>query len=248
MSFTIGYGSSVGTSLPTSEVYGRRQVGTRRRTSGAYRARIAASRRAKRRGTGGAAADQGPIEVSAIEDLFDETGLPTRLPKNAREAMLFQLQASRSARQLQARQTAAALSSVRYGLGMTARQSPYGLGALMSPLISQMAGIQERVQYAPSDFSYFVRPDAFGEGEQVAGAAAPVRRRRGPIIGGPARLVPSRMGMSFQPEPAQQQPVAAPSVPTFALPTVPPPTLVDLGPSYSEPSLADAGLGDEEPL
>jgi hypothetical protein len=157
----------------------------------------------------------GPEKVSEIEDLFDETGLPTRLPRNRREAMLFQLQASRAARQQQARQTAAALSSLRYGVGMTQFASPYGLGALMSPLLGQMAGVQERVQFAPSDFSYFVRPDAYGE-QTGATDVRSASSYRSPVINwSGARRTPSPIGMGFQPEPVAAQPVPSYALPVF---------------------------------
>jgi len=171
---------------------------------------------------------EGPENVSDVEGLFDETGLPTRLPRNAREAMLFQLQSSRAARQQQSRQTAAALSSLRFGIGQTQNQSPYGLGALMNPLLSQMAGVQERVQFQPSDFSLFIRPDPFGEqgpaGGSISNSSAIARR---PVFG-PARQVPSQMGMSFQPE----QQTAAP-VPSFGFSGFGQPMLQDL--ETSEP-------------
>lgn len=158
--------------------------------------------------TGGRSPKSGPATVASIADLFDETGLPTRLPQNAEEAMLFQLQASRSARQLQQRQVNAALSTLQYGLGLTSRSSPFGLGGLMSPLLSQMAGVQERVQYAPSDFSYFVR-----EGNGAGGGG--ISR-----IGSPTFSGSPGVQFTFPPE-QQMGGGAAAQVPTFSQPSDP---------------------------
>jgi len=146
--------------------------------------------RAKAGAAGGGGAVGGD-SVSAVAGLFGPDGLPTRLPRNAKEAMLFQLQATRMARQQQQRQTAAALSSLRYGLGMTQRQSPYGLGYLMSPLLSQMAQTQERVQYDPGDYSYFVRggSGAGGFGGMRSGGLFSVR-------GAPAVGMPGQAGQA----------------------------------------------------
>jgi len=196
---------------------------------------------------------QGPENVSDVEDLFDETGLPTRLPRNPREAMLFQLQASRAARQQQSRQTAAALSSLRYGLGQVQTQSPYGLGALMSPLLSQMAGVQERVQYAPSDFSLFIRPDPYGEGTGVGSgqAGGSVRNMNVmPRMGAPRLMGPSSLGFQFQPE---QQMTRAEPVPSFGLGGFSQPMLMDMDAEPTQPLLSDfrdpeGGFGDAEPL
>lgn len=125
--------------------------------------RVMAQRNAAATKTAGA-------QVSSVESLFDpQTGLPTRLPSSPKEAMLFQLQATRMARQMQQRQLAASLSSLRYGLGWTQRQSPYGLGYLMSPLLSQMAQTQANVQYDPGDYSYFVRGGSGARRSAMAG-------------------------------------------------------------------------------
>lgn len=137
----------------------------------------------------------GGDNVSAVEGLFGQDGLPTRLPRNPKEAMLFQLQATRMARQQQQRQTAAALSSLRYGLGMTQRQSPYGLGYLMSPLLSQMAQTQERVQYDPGDYSYFVRGGSGAGGFGGGGGGGLF----GPVRGTPAIGMPGQPGQPGQP-------------------------------------------------
>jgi len=145
---------------------------------------------AVQRNRAGAASGGGAVggdSVSAVAGLFGADGLPTRLPRNPKEAMLFQLQATRMARQQQQRQTAAALSSLRYGLGMTQRQSPYGLGYLMSPLLSQMAQTQERVQYDPGDYSYFVRGGS-GAGGFGGGRGGSLFSARGtPAIGMPGQ-------------------------------------------------------------
>jgi len=83
-----------------------------------------------------------------------------------------------------------ALSTLRYGLGLTQRSSPYSLAAMMSPLLSQQAqthmqmpqnlagaaqpylggqaAARMSMQYEPSDFSYFLRPEA-----QAAAGGAP---------------------------------------------------------------------------
>ena len=148
----------------------------------------------------------------SMDQIFDpETGLPTRLPRSPQEAQQFQLEGARRARlmqqsqlrqalstlqegvglareDLQARERnrAAALATTRYGLGLTQRSSPFGLAAMMSPLLqqqaqiymqqpqnlagatqpflSQQAGLRGAQQYDPGDYSYFLRGDAYQGG------------------------------------------------------------------------------------
>lgn len=142
--------------------------------------------RARAAGGGG-----GLSTLAGVAELFDpETGLPNRLPRNAQEAALFQLQGARAAAGLQRQATRSALATLRFGVGMTQRASPYSLAGALSPLLSQQAQIQASEQFQSPDFSYFLRPDAYGGGARGGGLS----------LGGVAQRVPSPIGLQFQPE------------------------------------------------
>ena len=159
-----------------------------------------------------------------MNQIFDpETGLPTRLPRTRQEAMQFQLEGARRARGLQQtqlrealstlregvgfaredlaareRNRGAALASLRYGVGMTQRASPYSTAAMISPLLSQQAqtymqtpqnlagaaqpylggqaAARMSMQYDPGDYSAFMRPEvlsAAGGGQMPGWGVSP---------------------------------------------------------------------------
>ena len=149
----------------------------------------------------------GPAQATAetVAELFaPKTGLPNRLPRNPREAQLFQLQAARSARTIQQRNIAAATSTLRYGLGLAQRSSPYSLAAMMSPYLRDIAGVQQSAQYAPGDYSYFLRPEAYeGAGAEqqmdIYYTGVPGWKRPSPPLGGGFRPTVGMFG-----EPAEQ--------------------------------------------
>jgi len=155
------------------------------------------------------------LNTMRTNEIFDpETGLPTRTPRTPQEAQQFQLEATRRARLMQQSQLRQALSTLqegvglaredlaareagrtrslatlRYGLGMTQRSSPYSLATMMSPLLAQQArthmempqqlaretqpylqgqaAARMSMQYEPGDYSYFLRPGAQGGGGQM---------------------------------------------------------------------------------
>ena len=161
------------------------------------------------------------INTMQMDQIFDpETGLPTRLPRTKQEAMQFQLEGAKRARIMQQTQLrealgtlregvglaredlaareqnrGAALASLRYGVGLTQRASPYSTAAMISPLLGQQAQTymqqpqqlaqesqpyltgqaQARMsmQYEPGDYSAFMRPDVLGGGQMPGWAVSP---------------------------------------------------------------------------
>jgi hypothetical protein len=214
----------------------RRQTALGRR----QRQRVAAAGPiGQQRGRGARAAGGAATTLGGVSGLFDETGLPTRLPRNQQEAMLFQLQGARSAAQFQRQATRSALATLRFGVGLTQRASPFSLAGALSPLLSQQAGIQAGQQFQAPDFSFFLRPEAFGGGALTRGTG------RGLAPLGLGRRVPSQIGLRFPPEPnigfgppggIQGQVPVTPIDPFGAIPG---PQLQDLG----APALPAPGQG-----
>lgn len=109
---------------------------------------------------------------AAQADLFDENGLPTRPPQNQQEAIYFQWMAARAAQKMQERRVNSALSALKYGMGLSLQSSPYSLSAMQAPYLRDISQANLGVQYQQPDYSYFLRPDAYG------------RQQAGPMGGG----------------------------------------------------------------
>jgi hypothetical protein len=101
-------------------------------------------------------------QATADGDLFDAQGFPTRAPRNQQEVIQFMFAAANAARKLQEHRVTSAMSALKYGLGLSLHNSPYSLSAMASPYLRDMANANLSVQYQQPDYSYFLRPDAWG--------------------------------------------------------------------------------------
>lgn len=120
----------------------------------------------------------GRDSATGASALFDpRTGMPTRPPENPQEAVQFQWHANEATRRSQEQMLKNSIGTLRYGLGQVNRGGPGGLAAMQNPLLGQMASTYHNTQYAQPDYSYFLRPDAFGGGmgqyQGGAGQAVP---------------------------------------------------------------------------
>lgn len=100
----------------------------------------------------------------ASGDLFDNEGLPTRLPGSPEEALQFQFAASNWARRKNEQMLANAQATMRYGLGMINKFGPYSAATMMNPLLGQMGQNYMNMQYDQPDYSYFMRSGRAGGG------------------------------------------------------------------------------------
>jgi len=106
---------------------------------------------------------------AADAGLFDADGLPTRPPRNAQEAIQFQFMAAQAARKMQEQRVGQAINTLKYGMGLALRSSPYSMSAMQTPYLRDMANANLSVQYQQPDYSYFLRPDAYGQGQGQGG-------------------------------------------------------------------------------
>jgi hypothetical protein len=104
--------------------------------------------------------------------LFDDEGLPTRLPGTPEEALQFQFAASNWARKKNESMLANAQATMRYGLGMINKFGPYSAATMMNPLLGQMGQNYMNMQYDQPDYSYFLRSGKSGGGGGGGGGFA----------------------------------------------------------------------------
>lgn len=183
----------------------------------------------QRRG-GGAGGGQG-----GEPGLFDADGMPTRPPRTPEEAIQFQFMAAQAARKLQERRVGQAIDTLRYGMGMALRSSPYSISAMQTPYLRDIANANLSVQYQQPDYSYFLRTGQDqGGGLPQTGVGGGMR----PVFmgGGPG------LNMGRQPGIANYDPFADPALPRQPLANPVAATVGDIGGQMGD-LFAGAGVG-----
>jgi hypothetical protein len=105
--------------------------------------------------------------AGSLGPMFGPNGLPLRPPQNAQEAVQFQFQAAQYAQNMNMEMLKNAISTLRYGIGMAGHSSPFGLGAMMSPLLGQEANSYMNMQFVQPDYSaFFDQNDTSGASPQ----------------------------------------------------------------------------------
>jgi hypothetical protein len=60
---------------------------------------------------------------------------------------------------MQEARVGSAINTLKYGMGMALRSSPYSISAMQSPYLRDIANANLSVQYEQPDYSAFLRPD-----------------------------------------------------------------------------------------
>jgi hypothetical protein len=141
-------------------------LGSRDNMSTLYGTSVASQR--QRRAPAQSAAGQ------AEAGLFDAQGLPTRPPRTPQEAIQFQFAAAQAARKMQEQRLGQAINTLKYGMGLALRSSPYSIAAMQTPYLRDMANANLGVQYAQPDYSYFLRSGQNNAGMGQMGGRGPV--------------------------------------------------------------------------
>jgi hypothetical protein len=113
--------------------------------------------------------------------------------------------AAQAARKMQEQRVGQAINTLKYGMGLALRSSPYSISAMQTPYLRDMANANLSVQYAQPDYSYFLRAGQ-PQNQQQAGGWGQGGMNQSPVR--PVFNSPLGIGMGPTPGIANYNPLA----------------------------------------
>ncbi len=126
--------------------------------------------------------------------------------------MQMQVDAAAEARRLQEQRVSQAISALKYGMGLSLRNSPYSLAAQASPYLRDMANANLSVQYNQPDYGGFA---ALAVAQQNAQLMAQQMQQQQQMGGGGFPVFNYAPGMSMAAAQPAAMPAAQPQYPSW---------------------------------